>query len=56
MYRSFRERFEKRFDLKSNDHVKVYLGNSIQHDPAKRTATVDQEHCVLACLEKLGLI
>jgi hypothetical protein len=27
MNRSFRKRFEKRFDLKSDDHVQVYLGN-----------------------------
>ena len=55
MYRSFRKRFEKRFDLKSDDHVEVYLGNRIQHDRAKGTVTVDQEHYVLACLEKFGL-
>jgi hypothetical protein len=55
MYRSFRKRFEKRFDLKSDDHVQVYLGNRIQHDRVKGTVTVDQEHYVLACLEKFGL-
>ena len=27
MYRSFRKRFEKKFDLKSDDHIEVYLGN-----------------------------
>ncbi len=57
MYRSFRKRFEKRFDLKSDDHVQleVYLGNRIQHERVKGTVTVDQEHFVLACLEKFGL-
>ena len=55
MYRSFRKRFEKRFDLKSDDHVQVYLGNRIEHDRVKGTVTVDQEHYVLACLEKFGL-
>jgi hypothetical protein len=55
LYRSFRKRFEKRFDLKSDDHVEVYLGNRIQQDRAKGTVTVDQEHYILACLEKFGL-
>jgi hypothetical protein len=55
MYRAFRKRFEKRFDLKSDDHVEVYLGNRIQHDRVKGTVIVDQEHYVLACLEKFGL-
>lgn len=55
MYRSFRKHFEKRFDLKSDDHVAVYLGNRIQHARIKGTVTVDQEHYVLACLEKFGL-
>ena len=32
MYRSFRKRFEKRFDLKSDDHIDVYLCNRIVHD------------------------
>jgi hypothetical protein len=54
-YRSFRKRFEKRFDLKSDDHVQVYLGNRIKHDRVKGTVTVDQEHYVLACLEKFSL-
>jgi len=41
----FARGFEKRFDLKSG----------IQHDRVKGTVTVDQEHYVLACLEKFGL-
>ncbi len=32
LYRVFRKLFEKRFELKSNDHVDSYLGNSIIHD------------------------
>ena len=55
MYRSFRKRFEKRFDLKSDDHIDVYLGNRLLHDRAKGTVTVSQEHYLLACLEKFGL-
>ncbi len=55
MYCSFRKRFEKRYDLKPDDHVQVYLGNQIEHDSVKGTVTVDQEHYVLACLEKFGL-
>ena len=55
MYRSFRKRFEKRFDLKSDDHIDVYLGNRLLHDRAKGTVTVNQEHYLLACLEKFGL-
>ena len=49
MYRSFRKRFEKRFDLKSDDHIDVYLGNRLFHDRAKGTVTVSQEHYFLAC-------
>jgi hypothetical protein len=55
MYRSFRKRFEKRFDLKSDDHIDVYLGNRLLHDREKGTVTVSQEHYLLACLEKYGL-
>jgi hypothetical protein len=56
MYCSFRKRFEKRFDLKSNDHVQVYLGNRIEHDCVKGTVTVDQEHYVFACLKNSASI
>jgi len=55
MYRSFRKRFEKKFDLKSDDHIEVYLGNHINHDRAKGTVTMSQEHYLMACLEKFGL-
>jgi hypothetical protein len=54
MYRAFRKRFKKRLDLKSEDHVEVYLGDRIQHNRVKGTVTVDQGHYVLACLEKFG--
>jgi hypothetical protein len=50
MYSSFSKRFEKLFDLKSDDHVPVYLGNRIKLDRVKGTVTVDQEHYFLACL------
>ena len=55
MYRDFRKKFEKEFDLKANDHVEVYLGNHIVQDREKGTVTVSQEHYVKACLEKFGL-
>ena len=55
MYRSFRKRFEKKFDLKSDDHIEVYLGNRITQDRAKGTVTMSQEHYLMACLEKFGL-
>ncbi len=32
LYRVFRKRFEKRFELNSDDHVDPYLGNRIIHD------------------------
>ncbi len=45
-----------RFDLKSDDHVQVYVGNRIEHDRVKGTVTVTvQEHYVLACLGKICL-
>ena len=55
MYRSFRKRFEKKFDLKSDDHIDVYLGNRIVQDRAKGTVTMSQEHYLMSCLEKFGL-
>jgi hypothetical protein len=55
MYRVFRKQFEKKFDLKSDDHIEVYLGNSITQDSIKGTVTMSQEHCLMACLEKFGL-
>jgi hypothetical protein len=57
MYRVFRKRFGKRFDLKSDDHMEVYLGNRITHNRAEGTVTMSQEHCLLAChgLEKYAL-
>ena len=55
MYRSFRKRFEKKFDVKSDDHFDVYLGNRIVQDRAKGTVTMSQEHNLMACLEKFGL-
>ena len=55
MYRAFRKRFEKRFELKSDDHVDSYLGNRILHDRAKGSVTVSQEHYSMACLERFGL-
>ena len=55
MYREFRKKFEKEFELKANDHVDVYLGNHIVQDREKGTITVSQEHYVKACLEKFGL-
>ena len=58
MYRDFRKKFEKKFALKADDHMDVYLGNQIIHDRKKgtvRTVTVSQQHYVMACLEKFGL-
>ena len=55
MYRTFRKRFEKRFELKSDDHIDVYLGNRIVHDRVKGSVTVSQEHYAMACLERFGL-
>jgi hypothetical protein len=54
-YRSFRKEFEKRFDLKSNDHVDVYLGNQIIVDKSKSTVSISQKHYIQSCLEKFGL-
>jgi hypothetical protein len=55
MYRAFRKHFEKKFDLKSDDHIEVYLGNHITQDRIKGTVTMSQEHYLMACLEKFGL-
>jgi hypothetical protein len=55
LYRTFRKRFEKRFELKSDDHIDVYLGNRIVHDRVKGSVTVSQEHYAMACLEQFGL-
>ena len=55
MYRSIRILFEKKFDLKSDDHIEVYLGNRIAQDRAEGTVTMSQEHYLMACLEKFGL-
>ena len=55
LYRVFRKRFEKRFELKSDDHVDSYLGNRISHDRARGSVTVSQEHYSMACLERFGL-
>ena len=40
MYRSLHKRFEKKFDLKSDDHIDVYLGNRIVQDRAKGTVAM----------------
>ena len=56
MYHSFRKRFEKKFDLKSDDHIDVYLGDRIVLDRAKGTVTMSQEHYLMAYLEKFGLM
>jgi hypothetical protein len=55
LYRTFRKRFEKRFELKSDDHIDVYLGNHIVHDRVKGSVTVSQEHYAMACLQRFGL-
>ncbi len=55
MYHTFCKRFEKHFELKSDDHINVYLGNSIVHDRVKGSVTVSQEHYAMACLERFGL-
>jgi hypothetical protein len=55
LYRDFRKKFEKEFELKASDHMDVYLGNHITHDREKGTVTVSQQHYVMACLEKFGL-
>ena len=44
-----------KFELKSDDHVDSYLGNSIIHDRARGSVTVSQEHYSMACLERFGL-
>ena len=55
MYSSFGKRLEKKFYLKSDDHIDVYLGNSIVQDRAKGTVTTSQEHYLMACLEEVWL-
>ena len=55
LYRVFRKHFEKRFELKSDDHVDSYLGNRIIHDRIRGSVTVSQEHYSMACLERFGL-
>ena len=55
MYRSFCKWFEKKFYLKSDDQIEVYLGKRITQDRAKVTVTMSQEHYLMACLEKFGL-
>ena len=52
----FGEKFEKQFDLKSDDPLDVYLGNSINHDRAKGTVTMSTEHNLMSCLETSGLV
>ncbi len=42
LYFSFRKRFEKRFDLNSDDDVQIYLGNRIDHNRVKGAVTVDK--------------
>ncbi len=54
LYSVFRKRFEKRFELKSDDHVDFYLGNRIIHDRARGSVTVSQEHYSMACLDRFG--
>ena len=54
MYRSFRKRFEKKFDLKSDYHIDVYLGNCIVQDRARGTVTMSQEHYFMASLENFS--
>jgi hypothetical protein len=50
LYRSFRKRFEGLFDLKSDDSVDLYLGNSIVVDSSKHTVSVSQKHYIMSCL------
>jgi hypothetical protein len=55
LYRTFRKKFETRFDLKSDDSVDLYLGNRIIVDNSKHTVSVSQKHYILSCLDKFGL-
>ena len=55
MYRDFRKKFEKRFDLKSDDHVDLYLGNRIIVDHVNHTVSINQKHYIQSCLDKFGL-
>jgi hypothetical protein len=53
MYHSFCKRFEKLFDLKSDGHIQVYLGNQIEHDSVEGTVTVDQERLHSTTMKKV---
>jgi hypothetical protein len=44
LFSVFRKRFEKRFELKSDDHVDSYLGNRIIRGRGRGSVTVSQEH------------
>ena len=48
MYSSFRKKFKKKFNTKSDDHIDVYLGSGFK-------SWSRQEHYLMACLEKFGL-
>jgi len=56
LYREFRKAFQKEFDLKSSDHVDVYLGNEISIDKNKRKVVLSQSHYILSCLDRFGLL
>jgi hypothetical protein len=55
MYKEFRQQFEKRFDIKSEDKVSLYLGNQIIQDKVKHTVSISQKHYIQSCLDKFGL-
>ena len=55
LYNTFRQSFEKTFDIKSSDTVDVYLGNEVIIDKSKRKVALSQAHYILSCLDHFGL-
>ena len=55
LYREFRKKFEKRFKIKAQDQVDLFLGIRVKHDTVNRSISISQQHYIEACLKKFGL-
>ena len=55
LYREFRKKFEKRFKVKSCDHIDLFLGIRVVVDKSKKSISLNQQHYIEACLQKFGL-
>jgi len=55
MFRDFRKKFEKKFKIKTNDQVRLFLNVCVFHDVVKKMLTIHQRHYIEDCLQKFGL-